>query len=224
MPSNFSALLVAAVLSLIGAIIVQVIVAWKEAGTRAKDRETIRASLAQSVFFKLSQIYSHYRAIEKQLAEARKFAGREELSWQDVVPPANRLQEVHFNNDERAIIFETDRKLLDGIMNLDEVHNSNVATLALYADRRLALTDLIPTAPKDVAGEIVKMRGVELNALLQYLTKEIPRDRKNTWALLLEWVARMREKFKIDIPIAERTAGNQTEMADKAIGGSEEQH
>ena len=195
--SEFWSLVGGAVLGGTIAAAIQLIPLKESRRQRAQDQEEARKALGHAMLFKMIKIYSNVRWFQNYLTEASNFADKHEPKlepWQSVRAAANCPDRIHFKTDEMALILSfNDDELFNGMMLIDENHNSLVGTFSLFCSKRQSLMQMMPA---DMEGEmakieltekalrIVRPRMVELNLLVGEITKMVEQDVGDSFRIL----------------------------------------
>lgn len=151
----FGALLGAVVGGLI-TFLLQLHAQRRAAATRETDRHETRKALAHAILFKLIKIHSRFKIfsdhIENAFAEAEAAPFQNE-PWQFVRAVATNPSHVLFTADEMTLLITLkEDDLFNGILSLDDAHNTMVDLFDLYRSKRDELTHVLP--PQAFVGEI----------------------------------------------------------------------
>jgi hypothetical protein len=129
---------------------------------RRKDRVEQQNTLAYSLLLKMIKIHSDLFKLWQHVQEQRLLAhehGSPPDVWGFFRPLASLPTIVSFSSDELALLFSLkDDDAFNAVLSMDEVHASDLANLQTYAEKREALTQLLPGA--QMTGPV---GGIDLN-------------------------------------------------------------
>jgi hypothetical protein len=115
---------------------------------RRQDRNEKRRALAYSLFLKTIKIHSDIFKLWEHVREQRMLAqahGAPPDVWGFFRPLASVPTSVVFSSDELALLFAAkDDEAFNAVLSMDEVHASDMANMQTYAEKRDALTQLLP--------------------------------------------------------------------------------
>lgn len=151
---------------------------------RHTTRERHRG-LAYSLLFKVGQIYSHLRLLNRAVEAPLNDAGADDKAnpWRVVQGIANMPSRVTFTPDEMALVLDLKPgELLDDLLMLDEKHNATIDAFQFYSDRRTELMDAL--TPVQVEGQhafadmpvALQPKALALNNFLAGIRKHLGGD------------------------------------------------
>lgn len=158
------------------------LVQWLSIRHTTRER---RRGIAYSLLFKVGQIYSHLRLLNRAIEAPLKDAAADDLAnpWRVVQGIANMPSRVTFTTDEMALVLElAPGKLLDDLLMLDEKHNATIDAFQFYSDRRTEFTDAL--TPVQVDGQhafaevpvALRPKALALNNFLAGVRKHLDGD------------------------------------------------
>ena len=130
---------------------------------RARDQQDKQRALAYSLVLKVMKIHSDIYKLWDHVVEQRQLAAAHGVrpdSGGFFRPLASSPTPVSFSSDELAMLFAAkDDDAFNAVLSMDEVHASVIANMQMYAEKRDALSKMLP------GGEISGLVGsIELNA------------------------------------------------------------
>jgi hypothetical protein len=156
-------------------------------------------ALARSLLFKLIRIYSDHEAFRRHVENCRDNAKKNDLEWgwQSFSPVANGPKRVEFSADEMSYLLSLrNYELFNEILSIDVIHTATIEIFEFYAQRRMALTDMMPASMDGTVGSftltpeafaIVAPRAVELNLLINDIENSIDDDAVNAFQALTQF-------------------------------------
>lgn len=170
-------------------------------------------ALARSLLFKLIRIYSDHEAFRRHVENCHDNAKDNELEWgwQSFSPVANGPKRVEFSADEMSYLLSLrNYDLFNDILSTDVIHTATIELFEFYAQRRMALTDMLPASMDGTVGSfaltpetfaIVAPRAVELNLLIKDIENSIDDDAANAFKALTEFNTAITETIGQEIAL-----------------------
>jgi hypothetical protein len=209
--------------SIVGSIVGGVIAYWLQnkslAATKAQhddDRFNIRRAQAYSLFVKMIKIHSSIvllgRSIKEDTAKAAKL---NKQPWQMVLPLGTLPDRVRFLSDEVALLLGLDNSLFNEIGPFDEIQSSLIGMFDTY---RIKRAEMMQPFGADMEGAMGTMRMTpdqhrwmaprefELNQLIEAMVQRTEQDGNESWELIKRLHALLKKEFKLDAPIAQKSA------------------
>ena len=158
--SEFWAAIAGAVVGGAIAAVLQLVTVWVSARERRKTELTLRQAQARSLLFKVVKILSGFRIYKNHLDNCRQRAANEgaPFGWSWFAALANLPRSIWFSADEMGTLVACkDNDLFNDIAGLDDVHNGLIQSLALYRERRAALSDMLPARRMEGAVGTIEM-------------------------------------------------------------------
>ena len=115
---------------------------------RRQDKSEKQKALTYSLFLKMVKIHSDIFKLWQHVQEQRQLAqanGAPPDVWGFFRPLASLPTNIKFSSDELALLFAAkDDDAFNAVLSMDEVHASDMANMQTYAEKRDALTQLLP--------------------------------------------------------------------------------
>lgn len=115
---------------------------------RRRDKSEKREALAYSLFLKMVKIHSDIFKFWQHVKSERQNAldhGAIPDTWSFFRALSRVPTSVNFSSDELSILFAAkDDDAFNAVLSMDELHASDIDNLRIYAEKRDALTQLLP--------------------------------------------------------------------------------
>lgn len=188
---------------------------------REKDMLDAQKTLARSFVIKLSKLYSHLAQLDHRMKTlfadiAAKPMPKPEL-WASVQPLVPLPDLIHFTNDELTLLLTLKLDdLFNGVVMLDEAHNSVIGLLDIFNRRKIELNNsLVPDEFSDMTAHIILTQEqlnsarpgmLEVNQLVEALRENVDRSAAESLSLLNRIVTAFNEKLELKLAVSAKLA------------------
>jgi len=185
---------------------------------RRKDREETQDALGYSLLLKMIKVHSDTNNLWDHVLEQRemaKQAGGPPDTWQFFRATSNSPTGVKFTSDELALLFSLKNdETFNRILSFDEVHAGYIENFRFYAQKREALTDMLPSGNLNGAIGTIALNATQFAQLAPYakqldmfledliadLEKKVVQSREALMQLKHLLISGLGMKFKLELP------------------------
>jgi hypothetical protein len=189
---------------------------------RIEDRLRANQSLARSLLFKLSKMYSDFVSVYAHIDEGLKRVvpnGHNNEPWTSVRPLMNPPEKITFLSEEMSLLLELkDDRLFNSLFSLDRVHGALVEILGDFRVERERLFSQMPSQPLEGGVVQISLNKEQVQALrprmelVNYLVRTAhewcEKDSRTASDALDRLQVLVREQLNLKIELLKKTPGS----------------